>query len=161
MEPVYLVGYFTPQIKRYFKGFFNRFGLSVHFAKEDPGQGKIVFFKSNMVKFQSGKKSMYGIAFPETKTALIKYPWPTDIKVRCLNFKGTTEPLRLFSLVALHEYLHLKGLAHCRNSGCLMAKLDCNANGTGGYCLPCLSLLKDPAPLCSHCKEKANLFLTL
>ncbi len=161
MERIFLVGEFSPKIKGYFKSFFERLGIFVIFTMNDPGKSRTAFFKSELRSFQAHNASLYGLAFPNENTALIRYPAQVEIKSSCLGLKGFTGPLRLFSLVALHEFLHLKGLDHCNSIGCLMARKSCKVNGTGGYCLSCLSLSKSNVPLCSKCREKAGVFIRL
>ncbi len=156
MEEIFLVGYFPQKIKESFQRFFKRLGIGVCFANEDPKKNVVTFFKSNLIGFRSENRSLYGLAFPETKTVLIKYPFSAPIHIECLGVNGLIKPMKLFPLVALHEYLHVKGLDHCKSTGCLMAKTSCKANNGGGYCLSCLSLSKKAVPLCKECKEKSG-----
>ena len=161
MDRIFLVGEFNYQIKRSFKVFFERLGITVSFSKEKPGSAAINFFKSYLTHFQAGNRSLYGVAFPETKTVLIKFPCSMPINMACEDRQGLINSNRLFLLVALHEYLHIKGLKHCNVPRCLMAKTKCDANKEESYCLSCLSLTKKAIPLCKKCRAKAGKFILL
>jgi hypothetical protein len=56
-------------------------------------------------------------------------------------------------LIALHETLHLCGLAHCNSHGCIMAYKLCSSQLQ--YCLNCQHPC-NPIYLCKKCKSGLN-----
>lgn len=156
MVDVCFIGDFTTSVKKHLALLFKTIGITISFSKKDNRAAKVRIFEKVLIRFSGNNASLHGFASPETGVANIRYPWPLKIMDQCVNKEGKTNSLKHFGLIAVHEFLHIKGLNHCKTVGCLMAKTTCKKGEGTGYCLGCLSMRGEGVPLCPSCKDQVN-----
>jgi len=156
---IYFVGSLNEKIKSYTADFLKQYGLKIIFTDKPPMGNRKIFFLKHFVSPLGNSASFYGLAFPSSQRAFVKFPNPKLLTSNCQKVSAYSDPLQLFSLTILHEFLHLKGMAHCQNKGCLMSKNNCKQGEGNGYCLSCLSVSKDREILCPSCAKEASKFI--